>query len=268
MSDIYGIARSGLQAYKEGLATTGQNIANVGNESYSRREAPISEVKSGADALQISNSAGYGVKIDGITRAFDEFIDIQLQNAASGFSFSTSQATILNQLEQVVRPSQGSVSQRLQELFSSFNIVAQDPSDLAARHVAVDNGKALVSSIITVADGISDLRNLVSESIKDSVSEANGLLNQLTVIQQELLGNEAIRNAPNDLLDQRDSLLRDLSELVEISVDYKSGGMIDVSVGTAGQGKTLLSGVVYSKLVVQESGGTSKVFLNNSNGGG
>ena len=58
-----------------------------------------------------------------------------------------------------------------------------------------------------------------------------------------------------------------MSELVEISVDYKSGGMIDVSVGTAGQGKTLLSGVVYSKLV-QESGGTSKVFLNNSNGGG
>ncbi|MFL2794743.1 MAG: flagellar hook-associated protein FlgK [Paracoccaceae bacterium] len=268
MSDIYGIARSGLQAYKEGLATTGQNIANVGNESYSRREAPISEVKSGADALQISNSAGYGVKVDGITRAFDEFIDIQLQNAASGFSFSTSQATVLNQLEQVLRPSQGSVSQRLQELFSSFNIVAQDPSDLAARHVSVDNGKAVVSSIITVADGISDLRNLVSDSITDSVSEANGLLNQLTEIQQELLGNEAIRNAPNDLLDQRDSLLRDLSELIEISVDYKSGGMIDVSVGTAGQGKTLLSGVVYSKLVVQESGGTSKVFLNTSNGGG
>ena len=128
MSDIYGIAKSGLQAYKEGLATTGQNIANVGNEAYSRREAPISEVKSGSDALQISNTAGYGVKIDGITRAFDEFIDIQLQNASSDFAFSTSQATVLNQLEQVVRPSQGSVSQRLQELFSSFNIVAQDLS--------------------------------------------------------------------------------------------------------------------------------------------
>ena len=42
MSDIYGIAKSGLQAYKEGLATTGQNIANVGNEAYARREAHIS----------------------------------------------------------------------------------------------------------------------------------------------------------------------------------------------------------------------------------
>ena len=44
MSDIFGIAKSGLQAYKEGLATTGQNIANVGNENYARREANL-EIK-------------------------------------------------------------------------------------------------------------------------------------------------------------------------------------------------------------------------------
>ena len=268
MSDIYGIAKSGLQAYKEGLATTGQNIANVGNEAYARREAHISEVKSGSDALQISNSAGYGVKIDGITRAFNQFIDIQLQNAASGFAFSTAQATVLNQLEQVVRPTQGSVSQRLQELFESFNLVAQDPSDLASRHVAVDNAKALASSIVIVANGISDLRNFVSENLETDVSEANGILKQLAEIQEELLGNEPTRKAPNDLLDQRDALIKELSNLVEVNVDYKSGGMIDISIGTAGQGRPLLSGVVHSNLVVQQSGGSPKIFLDNSNGGG
>ena len=42
MSDLFGIAKSGLQAYKESLATTGQNIANVGNENYARREANLS----------------------------------------------------------------------------------------------------------------------------------------------------------------------------------------------------------------------------------
>ena len=268
MSDIYGIAKSGLQAYKEGLATTGQNIANVGNEAYARREAHISEVKSGSDALQISNSAGYGVKIDGITRAFNQFIDIQLQNAASGFAFSTAQATVLNQLEQVVRPTQGSVSQRLQELFESFNLVAQDPSDLASRHVAVDNAKALASSIVIVANGISDLRNFVSENLETDVSEANGILKQLAEIQEELLGNEPTRKAPNDLFDQRDALIKELSNLVEVNVDYKSGGMIDISIGTAGQGRPLLSGVVHSNLVVQQSGGSPKIFLDNSNGGG
>ena len=261
MSDIYGIAKSGLQAYKEGLATTGQNIANVGNEAYAKREAPISEIKSGSDVLQISKSAGYGVKVDGITRAFDKFIDVQLQNATSGFSFSTAQATVLNQLEQIVRPSGVSVSQRFQELFSSLNTVAQDPSDLASRHVAVDSAKALVTSITAVAHGISDLRNLVSDTVYDSVSEANGILNQLNEIQKELFGNKSVQGAPNDLLDRRDLLLKQLSDLVDISVDYQSGGMIDVSVGTSGQGKKLLSGVVHSNLIVQEQNGISKIYL-------
>ena len=118
MSDIYTIAKSGLKAYKEGLATTGQNIANVGNEAYSRREASISEVKSGSpDVLQLSENISFGVKVDGITRAFDQFIDVQLQNAKSNFSFSQAQTQVFNQLENIVRPETGSVSQRMNEFF-------------------------------------------------------------------------------------------------------------------------------------------------------
>ena len=268
MSDIYGIAKSGLQAYKEGLATTGQNIANVGNEAYARRDAPISEVKSGSEVLQISHTAGYGVRIDGITRAFDQFIDIQLQNATSGFSFSTSQAVILDQLEQVVRPPKGTVSERLQELFSALNGVAQDPSDLAGRHIAVDASSALVTSIRNVAKGISDLRTLVEDNISNDVEEANGILKQLGEIQKEMMGIVSSTSVPNDLLDQRDSLLRKLSELVDITVAYKTGGLVEVNAGTSGQGQSLLSGINVSSLSVQTVDGTSKVFLKSSHDSG
>ena len=99
MSDIYGIAKSGLQAYKESLATTGQNIANVGNENYARREVNLTEVRSAtADVLSISSNTSYGVKIDGITRAFDQFIDLQLQTASSGLSVATALTLILAKL--------------------------------------------------------------------------------------------------------------------------------------------------------------------------
>ena len=213
MSDIYGIAKSGLQAYREGLATTGQNIANVGNENYARREVNLTEVKSAsADVLSISPSSSYGVKVDGVVRAFDQFIDMQLQNATSGFSFSTSQAVILDQLEQVVRPPKGTVSERLQELFAALNGVAQDPSDPAGRHIAVDASSALVTSIRNVAKGISDLRTLVEDNISNDVEEANSILKQLGEIQKEMMGIVSSTSVPNDLLDQRDSLLRKLSE--------------------------------------------------------
>ena len=268
MSDIFGIAKSGLQAYKEGLATTGQNIANVGNESYARRDAPISEVKSSADVLQIANTAGYGVKIDGITRAFDKFIDLQMQSAASGFSFSTAQATILSQLENIVRPDQGSVSEKLNEMFSALNIVGQDPSDLAARHVAVDAGKALVTSIKTVANGIIDLRNFVANDIENNAAEANTILEQLKNIQKELLGTSSSNRGPNDVFDKRDELLKDLSDLIDISVDYKAGGVLEISTGTSGQGHSLMSGVNISQLEVQKTDGISKLFAKSANGVG
>ncbi|MCH1412916.1 MAG: flagellar hook-associated protein FlgK, partial [Rhodobacteraceae bacterium] len=268
MSDIFGIAKSGLQAYKEGLATTGQNIANVGNEAYSRREASISEVKSSTDVLQVSNTAGFGVKVDGITRAFDQFIDTQLQSAASGFSFSTSQAMVLNQLETVVRPAEGSVSQKIQELFSSLNSVAQDPSDLASRHVAADASKALVNSITTVANGISDLRTFVRKDIESNIGQANDILAQLAGIQNQLLGISSSNRGPNELLDKRDALLNDLSELMDITVDYKSNGLLEVNAGTFGQGQSLISGGQISKLEVQKVDGTSKVFMRTANGDG
>ena len=266
MSDLYGIAKSGLHAYKEGLATTGQNIANVGNEAYARREAPVSEIKSGSDVLQISNTAGFGVKIDGITRAFDQFIDAQMQSATSGFSFSESHAVVLSQLEQVVRPSKGTVSQRIQELFSSFNAVSQDPSDLAARHVAIDASKGVVNSITTVAKGLNDLRQLVRANISNDVSEANSILKQLVQIQKEVMGSVSTKGVSNDLLDQRDALLEKLSQLIDVSVDYKNGGEVEINAGTLGQGQSLLSGVNPSSLVVQVVDGQSKLFIQNAFG--
>ena len=251
MSDIYTIAKSGLKAYKEGLATTGQNIANVGNEAYSRREASISEVKSGSpDVLQLSENLSFGVKVDGITRAFDQFIDIQLQNAKSKFSFSQAQTQVYNQLENIVRPESGSVSQRINEFFAALSTVAQDPSDIAARYGALDTAKAIANSFVTVAKGMSDLKSFVGENLKANVSDANSVIKQLSNIQKELLGNTNPSSVRNDLLDQRDRLLGQLSEIVEIKVNYKNHGEIEILAGTEGQGQVVLSGFDTQKFSV------------------
>jgi flagellar hook-associated protein 1 FlgK len=262
MSDIYTIAKSGLKAYKEGLATTGQNIANVGNEAYSRREASISEVKSGSpDVLQLSENMSFGVKVDGITRAFDQFIDVQLQNAKSNFSFSQAQTQVFNQLENIVRPETGSVSQRINEFFAALSNVAQDPSDLAARYGAVDAAKAISHSFKLVAQGINDLKSFVGENLIANAADANSYIKQLSNIQKELLGNTNSSNVRNDLLDQRDRLLGELSEIVEIKVHYKNHGEIEILAGTEGQGQLILHGFETKKLSVANIDGSNKIFI-------
>ena len=264
MSDIFGIAKSGLQAYKESLATTGQNIANVGNENYARREANLTEVKSGsADVISISPSSSYGVKVDGIVRAFDQFIDVQLQKASSGLSFSTSQTLILEKLEQVLRPGEATVANKLQDFFSSLSTVSQDPSDIAGRHIAVDAGRAVVASIKNVANGINDLRQLVTDNIEGNISDFNKTIDLLSSVQREILGNSSPKSTPNNLLDQRDAHLKTLSEFADISVDYLKNNSVRVTLGTTGQGQTLIEGLNHKKLKIQNVDGASKLYIDN-----
>ena len=264
MSDIFGIAKSGLQAYKEGLATTGQNIANVGNENYARREANLTEVKSGsADVLSISPSSSYGVKVDGIVRAFDQFIDVQLQKASSGFSFSKSQTLTLEKLEKVLRPGDKTVANKFQDFFASLSTVSQDPSDIAARHIAVDAGRSVVASIKNVANGIKDLRQLVSENIAGNLSDFNKTIELLSSVQTEILGNAIPERTPNNLLDQRDAHLKTLSEFADISVDYLKNNSVRVTLGTTGQGQTLINGLNHKNLKLQTVDGASKIYIDN-----
>ena len=79
MGDLFDIGKAGISAYKNSLAATGQNIANVGTEGYARRDASIEEISSAnADILTLSNTSGLGVRMGGVTRAFDQFLDLQL----------------------------------------------------------------------------------------------------------------------------------------------------------------------------------------------
>lgn len=262
MSDIFGIAKSGLQAYRESLATTGQNIANVGNENYARREVNLTEIRAGsADVLAVSPNTSYGVKVDGITRAFDQFIDLQLQNASSGLSFATSQTLILEKLEQVLRPSDTTVSTKLNDFFASLSTVSQDPSDLAARNIAVDAGRSLVSAIKSAANGINDLRGLVSDTLSGNIADFNNTLELLSGVQAEILGNSSPKNTPNSLLDQRDGYLKNLSKLADISVEYFQNGSVKVSLGTTGQGQSVIDGLEQKKLTQQTENEITNIFL-------
>jgi len=262
MSDIYTIAKSGLLAYKEGLATTGQNIANVGNDAYSRREASISELKSGSpDVLQVSENLSFGVKVDGITRAFDQFIETQLHDAKSNFSFSESQTNVLNQLESIIRPGENAVSQKINGFFASLSSLTQDPSDTASRFSVLEAAKSVVNSIKNAANGIIDLRQFVDANVKANVDDANLIINQISNIQKELLGNSSPNAARNDLLDQRDNLLQKLSEIVEIKVRYKPRGEIDVLAGTDGQGQVLISGFEKKEFLLRAENSSNKIFV-------
>ena len=118
-----------------------------------------------------------------------------------------------------------------------------------------------VASIKNVANGIKDLRELVSDSIAGNLSDFNKTIELLASVQTEIVGNAVPNRTPNNLLDQRDAYLKTLSEFADISVDYLKNNSVRVSLGTTGQGQTLVDGLNYKKLKLQNIDGASKIFI-------
>ena len=197
MGDLFDIGKAGISAYKSSLAATGQNIANVGTEGYARRDASIEEITvASADVLTISKTSGLGVRMGGITRAFDQFLDLQLQNASSSFSFSKSKSEILNRLENVLIPKGATVGTRIGEFFDGINSLAQDPSDMNLRTLALTGAKAVSREISQLHSGLSDLRTLTHDTLSLAAGEFNTNLRNLSNIQNEILGNANKSGAP------------------------------------------------------------------------
>ena len=267
MADLFDIGKMGISAYKSALATTGQNIANVDNDSYVRRDAKIEELTgSSADILSISNSSGLGVRIGDITRAFDKFLDIKLQSSTSSFSFAKSKSEVFNQLESTLIPKNATVGTRLREFFDGLSNLAQDPDNANLRRLALVNANAVSTSISNLHTGLTDLRSVTHGTLELTISEFNSTLKNLSQVQKEIMGNSAKTGAPHGLLDRRDALLEQLSEIGDISVDYQASGGVTVSLGKLGAVGTLLEGSTFNEVTVKSDMGGVKTFVKDNFG--
>jgi len=267
MGDLFDIGKAGISAYKSALATTGQNIANVDTEGYNRRETKIEELSSSsADILSISNSSGLGVRMGEITRAFDQFLDIKLQSSTSSYSFAKSKSEIFDQLESTLIPKNATVGTRLREFFDGLSNLAQDPDNANLRRLALSGANAVSASISELHGGLSDLRTVTHGTLKLTVADFNSTLKNLSHVQNEILGNSVKSGSPHGLLDRRDTLLGQLSEIADISVDYKPNGSITVSLGKLGAVGTLLEGATFSEVTVQSDMDGVKTFVKDNFG--
>ncbi|MDA7438940.1 flagellar hook-associated protein FlgK [Planktomarina temperata] len=267
MGDLFDIGKAGISAYKNSLAATGQNIANVGTEGYARRDASIEEISvANADILSISNTSGLGVRMGGITRAFDQFLDLQLQNSSSSFAFAKSKAEILDRLETVLIPQNATVGTRISEFFDGLSNLAQDPSDLNLRTLALTGAEGVSRAFVNLSGGLSDLRSLTQDTLNLAVGEFNSTLKDLSIVQNQILGNANKKGAPNILLDQRDTLLSKLSEFADISVEYHHNGGVTVSLGQLGAIGTLLEGNFSNEIEFDLSAQGTKAHLIGVNG--
>lgn len=253
MVDLFRTAVSGLSAAQRSLATTGHNIANVNTPGYSRQRV---ELVSALPQQEGGAFVGRGVDMAGISRSYDQFLTAQVRSHSSSVNQLRIVDGLTAQLGSLVGDAHTSLAPALQRFFDAAQDLATDPNSTPARRVLLSEGQSLAARFRDLDAQLSALRDNVNDGIASTVGEINALAEAIAQANQDIAvamgrAGNAAATAPNDLLDQRDELLKDLSELVTVQTVPQGDGSVAVFIGT---GQALVLGHEANRLVVDRSG--------------
>ena len=259
MANTLGIGTTALSALQRAISTTGQNIANVNTDGYSRQSVTFSA----RPAQDIG--AGYlgsGVQVTSIDRAYSQFManDVQQRTASSGYY--SLYANAAERVDSMLGDPSTSITQAMDSFFASAEAVANSPTSLPERQVMLSNAETLVQRFDYIVGRVDDVTKEMNSQIGSAVSEINQLAGGIATLNDEISKVSGRSSGlPNDLLDQRDALIVQLSSLVDTKTLAQDDGSLNVFIG---RGQPLVTGTVAETLATQtdpDLGSTSIVTL-------
>ncbi|MEX2415529.1 MAG: flagellar hook-associated protein FlgK [Paenibacillaceae bacterium] len=223
------ISKRALFAQQTALQTTGHNIANANTVGYSRQVVNLINSKPmEAPGIQRSNSAGQigtGVEFDYIKRIRETFLDHQFYSENKEFGEWVIRKDSLEKLEAIVNePSDTGVRKVIENFWNAWQVLTKEPENLTARAALKEGALALTDAFNSTSKQLSDLTTDLTENINVKVNEVNSLSSQITSLNGEIFRTEGLGNDANDLRDQRDLLVDQLSGNMNINVTETASG--------------------------------------------
>jgi len=243
VASLIDIGKSAINAQRQALNVTGQNIANVNTEGYRRRDADLKEV-SGSQSELSSKSAqiGLGVSLGEVRRAFNAYLAQSTNSAESKFQSATRFVETMERVENAILPTDGDLSAQITEFFSKLSDISANPGDLAPRAAAIEQANGLANAFNVTSQLMLDLRDQIRQSIDEEVEAVRRLSESIALVNSRLRASNLGSAPPNALLDERDRLIAELSEKVLINVEYGSRYEAQVAFGRFSKGPTLVDG--------------------------
>lgn len=245
---MLGIGTSGLQAFQRALATTSHNISNATTEGYSRQRVELSA----RPPERAGNSFfGTGVQVGGVTRITDQFVESQLRTATSASQQYSVFHDYARRVDSLLAEADSGLSPGLQRFFGAVQDVANDPTSNAARQALLSEAESLVDRFRFLDQRLGEQRDLVNGQIASTVEEINGLAEALARVNADIVTALGRGATPNDLLDQRDTLVHALAERVNLTTTEQDDGALNVFIGN---GQNLVLGSRSNPLVARPLG--------------
>lgn len=231
ISRMFDISSRSLAVYRRALEVTSHNIVNSANPNYSRQrigfETELPNFMGGF-------AWGNGVRISDVTRVRDSLIDAHILGTNQKYSDSYRQSQLVGSIEKIFsEPSDLGISNLMTSFFNSFNELAVTPNSVELRTNVLNSANNLSAKVSSVNQSLASLKNDIRQEFQQNVNSVNSILQQIHQINNEQFSNSTSGVPVNDLLDRRDALVEQLSNLVNISVVYDNTNSAVVSIGGA-----------------------------------
>ncbi|MEO6866933.1 MAG: flagellar hook-associated protein FlgK [Gaiellales bacterium] len=230
-------ALRGVLAHQNALDVTGHNISNLNTAGYTRQRAEMVTAPAWSNPSAFSQvtpgQMGTGVEVLRIERLRDQFIDV---NVRQQFGRQAYAQTLVEQLSQVEaafqEPGENGVARLMNNFWSAMDAVASNPQDPGARQAFVAAADALATGFRQVS---ADLQNIADQSnrrLDATVNEVNDISQRIASLNGEIRNAVEHRHQPNDLLDERDRLMDQLSKLINFTSTEAANGEVSITFGT------------------------------------
>lgn len=229
MADLLNTSISGLLAFQRALDTTSHNITNANTVGYSRQ---LPEFMT-RQAQQSGNGwVGNGVDVTTIKRAYDDFLAGQSRSASSSFNHANTYATQAGRLNNLFGHSTTGLSASLQNFVNAMQSVADTPTSIPARQTLLSQAQTLVDRLKGYDDSLRSFDAQVNATLSTEADTITSIARSLAQLNQQITSGYAqMGQPPNDLLDQRDRLINELSTHINVSVVPQADNSLSVFIG-------------------------------------
>ena len=241
---IMNIGVQALQANQMALTTAGNNIANVNTVGYSRQKVILETVPG---QFTGGGYIGKGVAVQTIQRNYSEFLTRQANLAGTTNAADTTRSNYLKQLGDIFQGGTTGLGASINDMLNAFSDVASAPTDLTARTVVLTRVDETARRMRAASQSLDDLQTGISQSLKEKVNSINTLATNIAQVNEQISRAQGNGQPPNDLLDHRDELIRQLNQLVQTTTIKADDGTLGVFIGGS---QSLVLGVDVAKLSI------------------
>ena len=226
------VGKSALTVQQAALQVTGNNISNAGNADYTRQTAE--EAPTPDQQFEPGIFIGTGVNLTAVQRQVDDALNARLRGSTSDNSAATTTQQWLSRVESTFNElGTDDLSTSMSTFFNSWSNLANKPQDIGLRQVVLQNGDTLAKMFNSQRQQLNDLNTNVAQELGSQVQQADNLASQLATLNGKIVSAEGgTGGTANALRDQRDAVLKQLSQLMNVTTVQQPNGVLNVYVGS------------------------------------